>query len=144
MHTLTRHVIARSCVFSRVQAWRRRHEYVCADIWPNKHADTPKYGSKSKVKVWNMAYLATSLFRCQRRPPSVLNWLFCVHLKQTVWSSAQDRHERKTHCLPLVHKSNNATKEKYSFTNCGNLKRQSLVNTCLYTFIFCQFCMTAC
>lgn len=42
-------------------------EYVCTDIWPKKRANTPKpseKGSMSRVKVSNMAYLATSLSSC--------------------------------------------------------------------------------
>lgn len=42
-------------------------ENVCTDIWPNRHANTPKMserGSVSRVKVSNTAYRAISLSSC--------------------------------------------------------------------------------
>lgn len=42
-------------------------EYVCTDIWPNKHANTPKsseMGSVCRVKVLNTAYRDSSLLSC--------------------------------------------------------------------------------
>lgn len=42
-------------------------ETVCTDIWPNRHANTPKMsekGSVSRVKVSNTAYRAISLSSC--------------------------------------------------------------------------------
>lgn len=59
------------CAFVRkwicVSACMYLSDSVCTDIWPKKHANTPKTsekGSMSRVKVSNTAYWATSLSSC--------------------------------------------------------------------------------